>query len=97
MALGLFEHPHLTAVRTELAPGDVLVAYTDGVTEARRADPTQGLALFGDEKLRELVANAVGLDASEIAARIESAAVEFSGGQLHDDIAVVVVRNLPTT
>lgn len=94
LALGMFERPHLAEERTILAPGDMLVAYTDGVTEARRVDPAGGLDLYGDDRLQDLVAASAGLDAATVAGRIESAAVDFSDGQPHDDIAVVVVRNL---
>ena len=72
---------------TELTPGDALVLFTDGVTEARR----DGI-LFGDDRLRELLSGLAGRPAAEIAAAIEGAAIAFQGGPLADDLAAVVVR-----
>jgi serine phosphatase RsbU (regulator of sigma subunit) len=70
-----------------LAPGDALVLFTDGVTEARRAG-----RLFGDARLRRLLAGTAGRPADEIARRIEEAVVAHHGGPLADDLAVLVVR-----
>jgi serine phosphatase RsbU (regulator of sigma subunit) len=38
VALGMFEHSTFAAVETSLAPGEMLVMYSDGITEAE--DPT---------------------------------------------------------
>jgi sigma-B regulation protein RsbU (phosphoserine phosphatase) len=87
--LGLFATAELglhdTNVR--LYPNDMLLLYTDGVTEARH-----GREFFGDERLYQLLHNAVDLDADALAARIANDAVGFSGGALHDDTAVLVIR-----
>jgi PAS domain S-box-containing protein len=85
--LGLLPVVRVTDQSAELAPGDALVMFTDGVTEARR----DGI-LFGDERLRELVSGLAGRPAEEIAAAIEGAAIAFQGGPLTDDLAVVVLR-----
>jgi sigma-B regulation protein RsbU (phosphoserine phosphatase) len=71
-----------------LAPGDVLVFYTDGVTEGRR-----GKELFGDERLRGSVARNAGspLPAESVLGDV----LDFQGGRARDDIAVVAVR-MPT-
>jgi serine phosphatase RsbU (regulator of sigma subunit) len=72
-----------------LEPGDCLVMYTDGVTEARR-----GKELFGEDRLRALVS---GLDGSagSVAARIEAEVVDFSEGHQLDDTAILVIRVPP--
>ena len=88
--LGLLPIVRVTDHSTELAPGDALVLFTDGVTEARR----DGL-LFGDERLRQLLSGLAGRPAAELAAAIEGAAMGFQGGPLGDDLAVVVVRAIP--
>lgn len=49
--LGRFADARYTAVATDLQPGDRIVAYTDGIPEARNAREEQ----FGEERLRELV------------------------------------------
>jgi serine phosphatase RsbU (regulator of sigma subunit) len=85
--LGVVPDPDFEERSERLSPGDAIVFYTDGVTDARVPG-----GFFGEERLTDLVASCAGLPADEIAARIESAALEVQGGQPHDDIAVVVLR-----
>ncbi len=77
----------LSERRLELEPGDTLVLYTDGVTEARIAG-----RLFGEERLAELVRECAGCSAAEIVDRIRRVVVEFQHGQPADDLAVVALR-----
>jgi PAS domain S-box-containing protein len=77
------EHPD---VSVELRPGDVLVSYTDGVTEGRGPE-----GLFGDERLADLLA-ASGDDVEAIADRITAAVLDFQGGRTKDDLALLVLR-----
>ncbi len=72
----------------ELIPGDVLVMYTDGVTEGRRARE-----FFGDERLTRSVA--VNAAATKPAESILEEVVDFQDGVARDDIAVVAVRVPP--
>ena len=90
MLLGVVPEPRLEDRSAELSPGDALVFYTDGVTEAGGAE-----APLGEEALAEVVATCAGLDADAIAGRIETAALEAEGGSPRDDIAVVVLRVAP--
>jgi phosphoserine phosphatase RsbU/P len=85
--LGMLDTPMLTDSTTYLMPGDVVVLYTDGVTEARRDGD-----FFDDEGLRAAVDGAATLGAQQIADAIVSTAVEFQQGQVKDDIAVVVIK-----
>jgi sigma-B regulation protein RsbU (phosphoserine phosphatase) len=88
MALGLFDKPPLFDTKVVLAPGDSLVFYTDGVTEARR-----GAEEFGVDGLRRLVATvARGSSAAHLAATIEAHLSEFRDGLPRDDTAVLVVQ-----
>jgi len=87
-AIGVFEDPVLTEQETHLGPGDTLVLYTDGVIEARAPDG----AFFGEERLLCLLRSCVGLDASTIAGRIESAVLDFQENGSRDDVAVLVLR-----
>ena len=80
--------------RTNLAPGDVLVIYSDGVTEA--ASP--GGEEFGPTRLYEVVSRNVDASAAGIRDRIESALTKFSQGtQAADDITLVIVKRLAET
>jgi serine phosphatase RsbU (regulator of sigma subunit) len=88
--LGVLEEPDLRDAALELDPGDTVVFYTDGVTEAgaprRIIDPAA---------LESLVASCHGLEPTTLAARIEGAAVEATSGELRDDIAILVARVRP--
>lgn len=72
-------------------PGDTLVAYTDGLIEARR----QGREL-GEEGLRAALAAAAGAGPAGLARAAHAAARDWSGGRLLDDVAVAVVRRTVT-
>ncbi len=85
--IGVLPEVELTDHSTELEPGDALILYTDGVTEARSP-----LGDFGEEAFQELVSKCAGLDASSIAERIESTVLEFQGRNPRDDIALIVLR-----
>jgi serine phosphatase RsbU (regulator of sigma subunit) len=74
-----------------LGPGDVLVAYTDGVTEAR--NPTG--SFFGTDGLVRTLPGCTGRPAAWVAQRIELAVTEHQAGAAPDDIAIVVVQGLP--
>jgi sigma-B regulation protein RsbU (phosphoserine phosphatase) len=87
-AIGVFDDANLTEQEANLAPGDALVLYTDGVLEARSPD---GL-FFGEGRLITLLRSSIGLDASTIASRIERIVRNFQEQTPRDDIAVLVLR-----
>ena len=86
-ALGLFPEPSLTQIRVVLTPGDLLVAFSDGVTDARR-----GTEEYGEERLRDLLSRMRDKPAHEVAGLIGAACLEFQQAALQDDVAVVVLR-----
>ena len=70
-------------------PGDVVVMYTDGVTEAVNADNQ----MFGDERLVSLVAASASLSADEIKGRVLGEVVAFTSGLPQgDDITLIVLK-----
>jgi PAS domain S-box-containing protein len=85
--LGIVDVPELSEEHVELAPGDALVLYTDGVTEADRS--------AGPERLTTLLEGCAGADAGAIAEIVERDALTAHGGAARDDVAVVVVRASP--
>jgi PAS domain S-box-containing protein len=87
MLLGAVSDPTLEDRSVDLAPGDSVVFYTDGVTEA--GSPRHAL---GEERLAEVVAGCKGMSADRIAGSVEAAAIGAEDGAPRDDIAVVVVR-----
>ena len=72
-----------------LAPGDVLLEYTDGVTEATREDSE----MFGEDRLLEAVKNAPSRKPEELLPHIRGSITEFVGeAEQFDDITMLVLR-----
>jgi serine phosphatase RsbU (regulator of sigma subunit) len=86
--LGVLPSPTLADVDATLGIGDALILYTDGVLDvadrAKRGDP---------DWLKDQIAVATGKSAEEIAERLAQAAIERHGGELRDDIAILVLHN----
>ena len=90
--LGVQPDVDLPVAETTLDEGDLLVLYTDWVTEARYHGTGGRLHLFGDERLRVLLAELCGSAAADVAAALEQAVLDFQTGALADDVAIVVLR-----
>jgi serine phosphatase RsbU (regulator of sigma subunit) len=87
--LGAFDFVEYKSKQTRLAPGDVVVIYTDGVTEAANA----ANEMFGDERLERLVKDSVGLSAEAIKQRILDDVIAFTRGLPQgDDITLIVLK-----
>lgn len=86
--LGLLEEIELHDMAVELEPGEVMVLYTDGVTEARSPEGR----LFGGWKLRNLLASCGGLDADSVAGKLLETVLQYQNGDPRDDIAILVLR-----
>jgi serine phosphatase RsbU (regulator of sigma subunit) len=87
LPLGLFERPDLHDIRLTLKQGDTLLLYTDGVTEARR-----GREQYGEERLRNLLADAGRLSAYDLTKAVEDDVLFFTGGPHTDDVAILALR-----
>ena len=84
--LGIFPAAHYVGGTAELRPGDCLVLFTDGVTEAMNAKDEE----FGEQRLMDLLSQGPGT-ADECRERIMSAVTQFSHGVFHDDATVLVL------
>ncbi len=83
--LGVYDDPELHQVAVELEIGDLLVLYTDGVTDSWRN-------AGGDARLVELLRSLpADVPAAEVARRIRDDALRDRGG-VGDDMAVLVLR-----
>jgi serine phosphatase RsbU (regulator of sigma subunit) len=87
LALGIDPDQSYDELREQLPAGGALVLYTDGVIEARRGGET-----YGDVRLDALLAGNAGLPAAELARAVVDDCRAFTGGELSDDCAVVVIR-----
>jgi Stage II sporulation protein E (SpoIIE)/Phosphoserine phosphatase RsbU, N-terminal domain len=89
--LGADIDPRLTDVAVRLGPGDVLVLYTDGVTEVRR----RRREVFGHRQLVALLGRCAGLPPDAVADRVELAVLQASEGRLRDDMAILALGPTP--
>nr|MBA3384355.1 SpoIIE family protein phosphatase [Actinomycetota bacterium] len=87
LALGVDSGIEYEETRAELEPGGSVVLYTDGVIEARRA-----AEFYGQDRLDALLARRHTRPAVDIAGSVIHSARQFTGGELLDDCAVVVLK-----
>jgi serine phosphatase RsbU (regulator of sigma subunit) len=91
LPLGIMANADFREGRTQLHPGDVLVIYSDGVSEATNPSGEE----FGPTRLYEVVARNLDASAGGIRDRIESALTKFcQGTPAADDITLVICKRL---
>lgn len=86
--IGLFSEWDCDTKTVTLQPGDVLVIYTDGVTEANDAKGDE----FGDERFREVVQRNLWRGPRDLLTAIQDAVQKFAVGEQFDDLTLVVGR-----
>jgi serine phosphatase RsbU (regulator of sigma subunit) len=86
--LGAFPDGRWPATVVELAPGDAIVLYTDGVTDIRGPD-----GRFGADRLEALLREIGSAEPDTMAERIDDALQAF--GEQRDDVALLVLRAAP--
>ena len=85
--LGVLADVRHVDFRVSLGPGDALVLFTDGLSEAGAPE-----RVMCHEELVELVGSCAGLPSDEIARRVEEHAVALQNGLARDDLALLVAR-----
>ena len=85
--IGAVAEGSFTEATLHLAPGDLLLLYTDGVTEIRPSDLD-----LGERELRATLAAHHGASADAVVAAVERRVVELQAGKPRDDIALVAIR-----
>lgn len=85
--LGIIPDQKYADTEAQLEPGDRLVLYTDGLTEAMDSAEQE----FGEPRLVELGSRNVALSAAELLKTIMNEVSSFSGGNFQDDFTLVVV------
>lgn len=89
VALGLMRQARYQQMDVALAPGDLLVFYTDGVTEAM----DRARHLFGEDRLAAWASTASGATALELANDLAARVAAFAAGEpQHDDVTIIVMR-----
>jgi serine phosphatase RsbU (regulator of sigma subunit) len=88
--VGPFPDARYEEATLRLEPGDLLLVYTDGVTEVRRHSASR------DERdLRATLAASAGRSAEEVVDAVEHRAVDLLAGRPHDDMALLAVKVMP--
>lgn len=94
LPLGILPEQSYPEGALTLLPGDVLLLYTDGITEAMAPMDRDGAReLFGVERLDRIVIENASKSAGEIVSEVERAVKAFRAGEAPtDDQTIVVIR-----
>lgn len=76
--------------RFSIEPGETLVLFSDGICEARA-----GRELFGMERVRTFLASCGNKAGQQVADELLGEVESHSGGNLRDDVAILILRPLP--
>ena len=85
--LGIFKQQSFESGSIELAPGDRILLFTDGVTEAHDGEGTE----FGDSRLINLLQDCREADSEAVQEKIFSTVGQFCGGNWEDDATLIVL------
>ncbi|MDY6935481.1 MAG: SpoIIE family protein phosphatase [Spirochaetota bacterium] len=87
--IGIMEDVEYQQTKVRLMPGDIIVLYTDGITEMRNEAGDE----YGRLRLQKLVVNHHDLDAKDLVDKIVSDVEEFKGSaNPHDDMTILVLK-----
>ena len=87
--LGIFDDATFKENSIQMNPGDTLVMYTDGVTEARNAEKEE----LGTKRLRTIVGGLTGKDSRQVTEVVKKAISDFVGNEEQsDDITMLVIN-----
>jgi sigma-B regulation protein RsbU (phosphoserine phosphatase) len=89
LPIGILEDAEVVAAQTRLDPGDTLVLYTDGVSEAT----APGGEMLEVKKLRQIVAGASSKSVEELQSSIFKHVEDFTrGAEPSDDVTLLILR-----
>jgi sigma-B regulation protein RsbU (phosphoserine phosphatase) len=92
--IGLLEYSEYEESTLMLQPGDILLAFTDGISEAMTADGEE----WSEDRLIEHLAKCPDMPATALVNCLMEAADEFAAGApQHDDMSLVLLKMLPHT
>jgi len=87
LPLGLFPVAQPGLEEVDLARGDLLFFFTDGLTETRSPDMR-----YYEERLPDELVTLAGRSAAEVVAGVQARAEAFSAGEMRDDLTVLALR-----
>ena len=88
-ALGLMKTSNYAEEEVDLNPGDMIVVYSDGVTEARNGRNE----FYGDQRLISLIGKSAGISPDRVGERILSEVDQFVGdAPRSDDLSLVIIK-----
>ena len=87
--LGVVSEAEYGQAHVALGPGDRLVLFTDGLTEARNEDDEE----FGEPRLLDAAVQHRACSAPALQARLADAVAAFTGGRLQDDATLIVLAS----
>ena len=91
LPIGMFAEATYKESTMDIACGDTLVMYTDGVTEAANTEDD----MYGEERLAAFLVPSNGQEIDQVRDRLLQAVKTFAGGEpQNDDITVVVARRM---
>lgn len=91
-AIGIFTDLPLEQSQILIEPGDTLVLYTDGAIEARRNG-----TFLGEKGLVRYINKNAGLPIGQMPQAVFKDIIDFTGGTLSDDVAILALELKPTT
>jgi len=86
--VGMLEEAEFTEAHERLNPGDYLVLYTDGVTDARSPDGE----FLGEDNFIDLLRTYIGKPVEEICEHIVDILQGYQGNSLKDDTTLLVLK-----
>ena len=91
LILGAFDFAVFEAMPIEVRPGDVLLAYSDGLTEAESAREE----MFGEDRVKEIIRREASAGATRLHDALIASIAEFTRGHdQSDDITLVIAERL---
>ncbi|GAA1999083.1 PP2C family protein-serine/threonine phosphatase [Catenulispora subtropica] len=91
--VGALPEAEFEQATVHLAPGELMLLYSDGITEAR-GGPTEQ-EMYGEHRLIRDLATCAGMPAGAVAERVDLLLGQWLAGRPHDDLAVLVIQAPP--
>jgi serine phosphatase RsbU (regulator of sigma subunit) len=88
--IGVVPQISVRPAAVELAPGELCLLYSDGLTEARGG--ASGTEQYGEDRLRDALASCAGMSGTTAVERLRQLISDWVHGGVRDDIAMLAVR-----